>query len=262
MAPQWLQTEKLSFNSLLLLERVQLGWLRKTRLQSELAQALHAHPVVAWYIRHKNPEIAGWVDNLLQEYPPAECTEALYAAEQAVLKGINDWLVYVVDPTVYDAQPFLAWDSNEVTDLVDLRDRVVLDIGAGTGRLALLAAPLAAQVYAVEPVENLRRYLRIKAQNMDIDNLFVVDGLATAIPFPDLFADVVLSGHVYGDEPRAERLELERVVRPGGMLLLCPGNQDVDNEVHRELVEHGYRWSRFEEPVDGPRRKYWKRISA
>jgi SAM-dependent methyltransferase len=85
-----------------------------------------------------------------------------------------------------------------------------------------------------------------------------VDGLITDIPFPDGFFDVTMGGHVFGDEPEAEWRQLERVTRPGGRVLLCPGNNDVDNGVHQFLVSQGCRWDRFEEPVDGMKRKYWK----
>ncbi len=50
----WLDVTSLSFNALLLLERVQLRWFPAWRWTSEasLAQALRAHPAVAWYLRH------------------------------------------------------------------------------------------------------------------------------------------------------------------------------------------------------------------
>ena len=31
-------------------------------------------------------------------------------AELQVLSSIEDWLVYVLDPKIYDQQPFLNWD--------------------------------------------------------------------------------------------------------------------------------------------------------
>ena len=67
------------------------------------------------------------------------------------------------------------------------------------------------------------------------DNVYTVDGLITDIPFPDAFADVTMSGHVYGDQPQEELAEMLRVTRPGGMVVLCPGNNDVDDAVHDYL---------------------------
>lgn len=255
----WLPTQNLSFNSLLLLERVQLSWFPGWLPEAELALALRAHPVVAWYMRHKCPEITGWLDQVETRDTPPLTLDAVYAAEQAVLRSIDDLLVYALDPFVYDVQPFLNWDSNELIGLVDFTGQVVVDIGAGTGRLGFVAAPLARAVYLVEPVSNLRDYMKVKARHAEYKHVYVVDGLITEIPFADGFADITLTGYVFGDQPEAECRELERVTRPGGMVILCPGNNDLDNLEHQVLVEHGYAWSRFEEPGDGWKRKYWKR---
>ena len=134
-------------------------------------------------------------------------------------------------------------------------------IGAGTGRLTCAAAPLAQVVFAVEPVENLRRYLKTKAQRLGLRNVYVVDGLITDIPFPNGFAGITMGGHVFGDQPEDEICELERVTQTGGTVILCPGNPDSDNPAHQALLAHGYAWSRFEEPGSGWVRKYWKVIS-
>ncbi len=131
-------------------------------------------------------------------------------------------------------------------------------MGAGTGRLALVAAEHGAIVFAVEPVSNLRYYLKQKAAARGLRNVYPVDGLITAIPFPDGFADVVMGGHVFGDRPELECAELHRVAKPGGAIILCPGNNDKDDAVHDLLVSQGFNWSRFEEPCDGWKRKYWK----
>lgn len=69
-----------------------------------------------------------------------------------------------------------------------------------------------------------------------------------------------MGGHVFGDTPEEEYKELLRVTKPGGMIILCPGNGDKDNEIHRFLVDKGFEWSRFEEPRDGIKRKYWKQV--
>jgi SAM-dependent methyltransferase len=258
----WIDTSDLSFNCLLLLERVQLSWFPGWLPEDELALALAANPTVAWFMRHKCPPNAAWLDGL-PEPPPgaADDPQAVYAAEQKVLQSINDLLVYALDPALYDAQPFLGWDSDELRSLVDFRGQIVLDIGSGTGRLAFVAAEAGAKaVYAVEPVGNLRLYLKEKAARLGLDNVYPVDGLLTTIPFHDGFAGVTMGGHVYGDFPEAEIAELERVTRPGGMVILCPGTNDQEDPNHQILVDHGYQWGRFLEPEDGWKRKYWKKL--
>jgi SAM-dependent methyltransferase len=261
MSVKWIDTRKLSFRSLLLLERVQISRLDGYALENDLALALKANPDVDWYFRHKCPEIVPFLDQIAKPLMSLPNNDEINVAEQNVLMRLNDWLTYVVDPAIYDQQPFVRWDSNELLSLVDFTDKVVLDIGAGTGRLAFIAAPRAKAVYAVEPVGNLRYYMREKANHLGFRNMYFVDGLITQIPFADHFADVLLSGHVFPDrldEQETAAAEVERVVRPQGNVIHCPGNIDADNGIHKFLIDHGYEWGRFEEPVDGWRRKYWK----
>lgn len=259
MPLNWMDVSSLSFNTLLLLERVQISWFPGWLPERELAIALRANPAVAWYLRHKCPEVAGWLDRVLDAQPAnqAEVNE-VRPAELAVLRAIEDLVVYAVDPAVYDAQAFGGWDSRELASLDDFSGKIVVDVGAGTGRLTMVAAEKAHAVFAVEPVANLRYYLKGKARSSGLANVFPVDGLITDIPFPNDFADVAMGGHVFGGTPEAEYREMARVVRPGGMIILCPGNNDRDNDCHASLLAQGFRWSRFEEPGDGWKRKYWK----
>ncbi len=151
--------------------------------------------------------------------------------------------------------------SNELRSLTNWEGKTVIDIGSGTGRLALVAAEQAQAVFAVEPVANLRRYIREKAHQQGYHNVFTVDGLITELPFPDGFADVTMGGHVFGDDPAAEYAEMKRVTRPGGMIILCPGTDISEQKAHNFLVEQRFEWSVFEEPEDGSKRKYWKTLN-
>jgi len=160
-----MNVEILSFNSLFLLEQVQLNWLPGWLPEPELAIALNANPVVEWYFRHKCPSLNNWLDKVLSTDRLLSAPEEERQAEIVVMKSINDLLVYVVEPAVYDTQPFLNRDSNELISLVDFSDKVVIDAGAGTGRLALSAAPMARTIFPVEPVANLRAFLKAKARN-------------------------------------------------------------------------------------------------
>ena len=262
MPVNWMDVSGLSFNTLLLLERVQLSWFPGWVPEKELAIALRANPVVEWYLRHKCPELNEWLDGLFpqvnksQVFGPGEVRQA----EETILKSINDLVVYVVDPEVYDTQGFLGWDTEELTSLIEFAGKTVIDVGSGTGRLAMVAAESAAAVYAVEPVANLRHYLKEKARAQGFNNLYPVDGLITDIPFADGFADVTMGGHVFGEYIEEEYREMVRVTKPGGIVALCPGNVDKDNEVHKFLVSEGFDWARFLEPEDDMKRKYWKKV--
>lgn len=258
MAINWIDVSNLSFNTLLLLEREQLAWLPGWMPEPELGTALKANPVVAWYLRKKNPKLDTWVDTVITQAVPDVTAEELRAAEEAVLRSMNDLVCYAVAPERYENQPFLDWDSNELSGLVDFHGKTVIDIGAGTGRLTFVAAQEGALgVFAVEPVGNLRVYIKEKTRKLALKNVFTMDGLITDLPFPDDFIDIIMGGHVFGDHPEAEHAEMLRVAKPGGMIIFCPGNNDIEDSRHAFLVDQGFMWSRFEEPGEGIKRKYW-----
>lgn len=260
MPLNWMDVSTLTFNHLLLLERVQIRWLFDSLSISgdEWALALAANPTVEWFLRRKNPDAAIFISSL-PEFDISD-PDRVRPAELAILAEAEDFLVYALEPEIYASQPFLGWDSAELTDLVDFAGKTVIDVGAGTGRQTFVAAPAAAAVFAVEPVENLRHYLRKESDRRGLGNVYPVDGLITEIPFPDDFADVVMGGHVFGDDPEAELAELERVARPGAMIILIPGSADRDTTEHRALVSAGFAWARFDQPGDGLKRKYWKEM--
>ncbi|MHC4492870.1 MAG: class I SAM-dependent methyltransferase [Planctomycetota bacterium] len=256
----WLDVSDIPFDAVALLERFQLRLLvapsRRETLAS-LAVALRHNPAVTYCLRRKCPEISARIDELLALEPGAPTPEDVRRHEVRILDSMQDWLLYVLDPAAYDALPFLGWDSHELLGLADFGGKTVLDIGAGTGRLAFTVSPFARAVYACEPVGSLRDYIRERAEKLGQENVYAVDGLITKIPFPDDSFDITMGAHVFGDEPAREHAELARVTKPGGMVILCPGNNDTDNERHAFLVENGYEWSWFDQPADGRKRKYW-----
>jgi len=258
-----MDVSRVSFNAVLLLEQVQLSWMPGWLPEQELGLALKANPAVEWFMRHKCPQLNEWLDRVMSAVHVNDLDDPvkIRQAEVSVLGSMTDLVVYAVDPGVYDAQPFLGWETNELLSLTDFADKTVIDVGAGTGRLALAVADQARTVFAVEPVANLRAYLKKKAQAQGLRNVYAVDGLITEIPFPEQTADVTMGGHVFGDDRDAEYQELVRVTKVVGMIILCPGNSDQDNEAHDLLVARGFEWSRFEEPRDGWKRKYWKRVA-
>ena len=261
MPVDWMDVSDLSFLTLLLLEQVQLSWFPGWLPEDKLAIALKGSPAVEWYLRHKCPQLNGWLDKVMSSYQVATDPATIRQAEIDVLSSINDLVVYAIEPALYDNQPFLNWDTKELLSLADFSGKTIIDVGAGTGRLTLSVAGMAVSVFAIEPVTNLRAYLKQKSLQQGFRNVFPVDGLITDIPFPDHFSDITMGGHVFGDTPESEHKELSRVTKLGGMIILCPGNSDKDNQVHDYLVGQGFNWSRFEEPKDGWKRKYWKKCA-
>jgi SAM-dependent methyltransferase len=254
---------RLEIDDLFLLEAFQIAYLPGWVPERELGAVLAARPEIGRYLSTRCPQVAGFVEQVVREHGRRVSAVELADCEQEVVWTIADLLVYQKCPDVYDAQPFHAWDWSQVTSLVDLRGKTVVDCGAGTGRVALEAARTAGLVYAVEPVTRLRRFMRDKASASGLSNLYVVDGYLDRLPFPDRFADVVITSHALGWQLEDELSEFERVVQQPGIVIHCPGTADdgPENEIHCALVSDRWRYkvSRFEE-ADGWKRKYWKRI--
>ena len=151
-----------------------------------------------------------------------------------------------------------------VVDVVELEGKAVVDAGAGTGRVAFAVSPAARHVFAIEPVANLRRYMREEAIRLAIENLFVVDGFLHAIPLPSAGADVLLTCRAIGWRLEDELPEIERVVKPGGFAVHffgVPHPAPPGEELHRTLLAHGYQPGTYQEG-SALNRRYWKQIGT
>jgi SAM-dependent methyltransferase len=258
----WLDVSKINFNALLLLEPLHVRYIAERKPDRQMGTALNAHPAVQWYLKQIHPPISDYIDKCMKLAKIHPSEEEIRRAELSVLDSMHDWLIYVLDPAKYDKLAFLGWDDSSLLKMADFKDKIVLDIGSGTGRLAFAVTDIARVVYAVDPVANLRRYLYEKRKRLGVNNLYPLDGSITQIPLEDDFADILMAGHVFGDDFEAEYIEMRRVVRDGGMILLHPGtNAKNDDDAHDFLVNKGFDFDTFEEPGDGLKRKYWKTIN-
>lgn len=260
---EFLKDAPLEVEDLFLPEDFQIGYLPGYVAERELAVALHAYPAIARFMKKKCPSVSTFIDGIMAQHGPAQDEAALAACCEAVVRSIDDLLVYNKCPEVYDAAPFHQWDFAEITGVASLDGKVVVDAGAGTGRVALEAANAAKWVFAVEPVATLRRFIARKAQRHGLDNLFVIDGFLHAIPLPDHFADVLITSHALGWQLEEELAEFERVVKAGGHIIHCPGTADgpADDATHQVLTSSRWRydWAGYDD-ADGPKRKYWKQV--
>lgn len=249
-------------DDLLLLEPFQIAYLPGWVPQSELGTLLNSLPYLHRYMATACPAAGAFLDEARDLGADGPTDAELAHCEDLVLWTVADLLVYNKCPEMYDALPFHAWAFAEVTDLVDLSGETVLDCGSGTGRVALEAACRADTVYAVEPVGRLRRFIRDRADELQLGNLHVVDGFHHDLPFSDDFADVLITSHALGWHLDRELPEFERVTRPGGTIIHCPGTAQSAAEEPQHQVLTGAPWSYDWAPMDeadGPKRKYWKR---
>ena len=95
----------------------------------------------------------------------------------------------------------------------------VLDVGCGTGVVAITAARIGARALGVDLTPELLERARDNARlaNVEID---FREGDAEALPFDDAAFDVVLSqfGHMFAPRPNVAIAEMLRVLKPGGTI--------------------------------------------
>ena len=98
----------------------------------------------------------------------------------------------------------------------------LLDVGTGTGRIAELLAPRAAQVTGLDKSPEMLRLARARLQHLAADRLTLVQGDFTALPFAEAAFDTVLFHQVlhYAQAPELVLAEAARVTRPGGTIAL------------------------------------------
>ena len=251
----WKDVSNYKFTVITLFEAIQLEWLINWKNHDEISVLMRQYPDVAWYMKHKAPHLKDEFEKIEKIETDLAYTEDL---EKKFVSSLEDWIIYVTDPDCYDRQDHNKWDTNELLSIIDFTDKTVIDIGSGTGSQVFRVAALAKTVFAVEPVGNLRAYIKNKAKKLGFDNVYPVDGIMTELPYPDDFCDVVMAGHVFGDYIEDELKEMKRVVKQDGMIILIPGNNDEDNDTHKFLINNGFEYSSFLEPRDGMKRKYWK----
>jgi ubiquinone/menaquinone biosynthesis C-methylase UbiE len=139
-------------------------------------------------------------------------------------------------------------------EITSLEDRIVYDLGAGTGRLACMLAPHVKQVRAFDISEEMLRVCREKFIASGLNNWKVDVADHRQLPADDHSADLVVSGwslsYLATWNPDSWRKELEtwmtemkRILRPGSFIILYE-SLGTGNESPAPLqkLDQFYRW--------------------
>jgi SAM-dependent methyltransferase len=262
MLREMFQGVDLMVEDLYLLEAFQIAYLPDRVPQREFAAVLWDNASIKRFLTAKYPPIAGFIEEVLDNFGPAANQQELDAYSNRLVWEIADQFIYVKHPDIYDGRTDVGWDFDEVMSDISLKDKIVIDAGAGTGMVAFAAAQDARLVFAVEPITSLRQFIREKAARTNVTNLFAIDGFLHAIPLPDGFADVLITSRAIGWQLEDELREIERVVKKGGYAAHLSGPDDTeDTPLHTHLIssEWQYTYSRYKDK-EGWKRKYWKQI--
>jgi ubiquinone/menaquinone biosynthesis C-methylase UbiE len=139
-------------------------------------------------------------------------------------------------------------------EITPLENRVVLDLGAGTGRLACLLAPRVAQVHAFDVAEDMLRVCSEKLIAMGRTNWQLDIADHRNLPIQDHSADLAVSGwsvsYLAVWNPDSWRAELEkwlaemrRVLKGGGSIVLFESlGTGNESPVKLEHLAEFYPW--------------------
>ncbi|HEX4324104.1 MAG TPA: class I SAM-dependent methyltransferase [Gaiellaceae bacterium] len=123
-----------------------------------------------------------------------------------------------------------AWPEEAARWLVPEDAKLVVELGAGTGKLTRAVAALGVRVVAVEPDPRMLAVL----QGLGLEG---VEGSAESIPFGDSVADGVVAGSsLHWFELDRALPEIHRVVKPGGRFAFGWNHRD---ERHAAIARMG-----------------------
>jgi SAM-dependent methyltransferase len=108
--------------------------------------------------------------------------------------------------------------------------RVVVDLGAGTGKLSRLLTATGARVVAIEPVSAMRALIPAGIE--------AIEGTAEAIPCDAGTVDAVTCAQAFHwFQPEAAVAEIHRVLRPGGGLAILANIRDESDPFQRGFLD-------------------------
>ncbi|MBU2542453.1 methyltransferase domain-containing protein [Patescibacteria group bacterium] len=154
------------------------------------------------------------------------------------VKILNSKEGYNLTADYYDKKSAY-WDSFEkdrvLPILGDLKDKKILDVGAGTGRLCVRMARLGAEVTALDissvMMESLKSKVKSHTQGASVSSeksrLEIFVGDAEDLPFEDESFDIVIATFLIVHLKDLHRFfdEVYRVLKPGGLFLVTNINQ-------------------------------------
>ena len=254
---------KLNAEDLLHLESFQITYLPDRVPQKEFSVLLRTYPFIQRFLISKHPSIENFINIILKENKAINDKDAIDESCDELLWEIADLIVYNKYPEIYDIKVNFTWDISEIISIELLKEKVVADVGAGSGMLAFLLTKYARTVYAIEPITSFRNFIREKANKEKCSNIYAIDGFPDSIPLPENSIDILLTSNAIGWNLEKELQEIERVVKPNGQVihLMRASENETENSFHKRLISSDWKYNCYKyQDAGGLKLKYIKSI--
>lgn len=121
--------------------------------------------------------------------------------------------------------------SRKLNELVTFEQKDVVELGAGTGRLARLLSPTVRSVYALDASPKMLEVAAYKLGDTGLRNWGVAVADHRSLPIADRVADVAIAGwsivylvvwyeNSWESELAKGLAEMRRIIRPGGSIII------------------------------------------
>jgi ubiquinone/menaquinone biosynthesis C-methylase UbiE len=126
------------------------------------------------------------------------------------------------------------WQGNlprALKEITSFTGKTVVELGAGTGRVTMLVAPLCAKVLAFDRSQHMLDKAAANVRSLGLDNVSLAACDNRTVPLAAACADIVMEGWSFGhtvslaqgqwqNEADALLSESRRLLRPGGTLII------------------------------------------
>ncbi|MCP5108346.1 MAG: class I SAM-dependent methyltransferase, partial [bacterium] len=247
MLKELFQGVTLNVEDLLYLEFFQIGYLPDRVPRKEFSTLLREYPTIKRFLISRHPPIESFINTIFKENEKIKDKGLINEHCDELLWEIADLIVYNKHPEIYDDKVKFRWDISEIISIELLKEKVVADVGSGSGMLAFLLAKYAKTVYAIEPITSFRRFIREKANEENCSNIYVMDGFLDTIPLPENSLDILFTSNAIGWNPEKELQEVERVVKPNGQAIhiMRISENETENPFHKRLISSDWKYNYY-----------------